>query len=252
MASRRYLLSIAAGLLTPFPLLGLLELLRHAAGAAALPLSWHTQLAAGFLFAFGVALWRPILPWLYGIVLVPSVPLAFLVLSAASTSGNLFGLVLFFLLFSGAVVGPPAALCAWFARRWGLPDWAPAAPILAACLLIVVGQANRASKAENENSEIIGLLQQIGAAEGAYAAARPDHAYTCNGPDLPSLSALAWRTDYNLGGVDRNEAQHGDYWITLHCQPAAHSSWFTATAAALWPGGPRFAFDSRSGVVKQY
>jgi hypothetical protein len=250
MASRRYLLSIAAGLLTPYPLLLLLQLLRHAAGSAVLPLGWNAQLAAGFLFAFGVALWQPILPWLYGIVLVPSIPLAFLVLSGGSPSGNLFPLVMFFLLFSGTIVGLPAALCGWFARRWRLPAWTPAAPIFAACLLIVVGQANQESKAANETPEIIGLLQQIGAAEGAYAAARPDHAYTCNGPDLPSLSDLAWRTDYNLGGADRNEAEHGDYWITLRCQPAAHSSWFTATAAALWPGGPRFAFDSRSGVVK--
>jgi hypothetical protein len=250
MAPRRYLLSIAAGLLTPFPLLVLLELLRHAAGSASPPLGWHTALAAAFLFAFGVALWQPIHPWLYGVALVPSIPLAFLVVSAASPSGNLFPLVLFFLLLSGTIVGLTAALCGWFARRWRLPAWTPSAPIFAAFILVVLGQANQGSNADNETTAIIGFLQQIGAAEGAYAAARPDHAYTCNGPDLASLSDIAWRTDYNLGGVDRNQAEHGHYWITLHCQPAAHSSWFTATAAALWQGGPRFTFDSRSGVVK--
>jgi hypothetical protein len=250
MASRRYLLSIAAGLLTPFPLLVLLGLLRYAAGSASPPLGWHTELAAAFLFAFGVALWQPIHPWLYGVALVPSIPLAFVVLSAASPKGNLFGLVLFFFLLSGAVVGLTAALCGWFARRWRLPAWSPSAPIFAAFLLLVIVQANQRSNADNETTAISGFLQQIGAAEGVYAAARADHAYTCNGPDLTSLSGIAWRTDYNLGGVDRNQAEHGIYWITLHCQPAAHSSWFTATAAALWLGGPRFTFDSRSGVVK--
>jgi hypothetical protein len=172
------------------------------------------------------------------------------VLSAASPFGNLFGLVLFILLLCGAVVGLTSALCGWFVRRWSLPAWAPAALIVAACVVIVLGQANQARNADNETTAIIGFLQQIAAAEGAYAAARPDHAYTCNGPDLASSSDIAWRTDYNLGGMDRNQAEHGQYWLTLRCQPAAHSSWFTATAAALWQGGPRFTFDSRSGVVK--
>ena len=105
MAPRRFLLSIAAGLLTPFPLLVLLELLRHAAGTASPSLDWHFALASAFLFALGVALWRPIHPWLYGAVLVPGFPVAFLLFSAAAPFGNLFPLVLFWVFLSSAVVG---------------------------------------------------------------------------------------------------------------------------------------------------
>jgi hypothetical protein len=249
MPRRRNLLSIAAGLLTPFPLLVLIELLRRAPGSSSPAPRWRTELAAAFLFALGVALWRPIHPWLYGSVLVASFPLAAVLLSANSPFGNLFPL-LFLLLLSGAVVGVLAALCGWFARRWSLPAGTPAAPIAAAFLLVILGQANQVSNADDEALAIVGFLQQIGTAEKAYVADHPDHGYTCNGPDLRSLSDIAWRTDYNLGGPDRNQAKHGDYWITLYCQPAAHSSWFTATAAAAWKGGPRFTFDSRSGVVK--
>jgi hypothetical protein len=250
MPPRRFLLSIGAGLLTPLPLLVLLELVRHAAGAASPPLDWHFGVASGFLFALGVALWRPIHPWLYGAALVPGFPLAYLLVAAAWPFGNLFPLVLFLVFLGSAIVGMSAALCGWFARRWNLPAWTPAAPIFAACFLLVVSQAGREIGVDNETPEIFAFLQKVGAAERAYAAARPDHAYTCDGPDLATLPGVEWRVNHAMGGGDRNEVPHGDYWITLRCEPAGHTSWFVATARALWQGGPQYEFDSRVGDVK--
>jgi hypothetical protein len=250
MASRRVVLSIAAGLLTPFPLLVLLELLSRAAGAASPALDWHFTLASAFLFALGAALWQPIHPWLYGAALVPGFPVAFLLFSATGPFGNLFPLVLFWIFLCSALVGMSAALCGWFVRRWNLPAWTPVAPIFAACFLMVVGQAGREIGIDNQTPALFAFLRQIGAAEKAYAATRPDSAYTCNGPDLTALPGVGWRVNSAMGAGDRNEVQHGDYWITLRCEPAAHSHWFVATAMALWQGGPRYEFDSRIGDVK--
>jgi len=243
---RSYFLSILAGLLTPFPLLTVLHLLQvFVMSSASPPLGWKTQLASAFLFALGVALWRPIHPLLYGVALAPSFAVWFFILSGSARSENLFGLGFIVLFLSGAIIGGSAGLCGWLARRWSFPSWISAAPISAACLLVIFGQQYQAQKANQATSEIMAFLQQIRAAEQTYAAARPDHAYTCNGPDLPSVTGIEWRTDYNFGGIDRNQGEHNRFWVTLRCEPRA----FRATAAALWPRGPRFTLDSRSPVI---
>lgn len=243
---RNYFLSIVAGFLTPFPLLALLHLLQvFVMSSASPPLGGKTKLVAAFLFALGVALWRPLHPLLYGVALAPSFAVWFFILSGSARSGNLFGLGFIVLFLSGTIIGGSAGLCGWLARRWSFPSWISAAPIPAACLLVVFGQQYETHKANQATSEIVTFLQQIRVAEETYAAARPDHAYTCNGPDLPSVTGIEWRTDYNFGGIDRNQGDRDGFWITLRCEP--HT--FRATAAALWPGGPRFTLDSRSPVI---
>jgi hypothetical protein len=248
--AKRYLLTVAAGLFTPFPLLVLLELIRHVAGPASPPLANSTELVAGLLFAIGVALWRPIHPWLYGALLVPGCPLAFLLWSVTSTRGNLFPLVLFFVPLSGMLIGLPAAICGWFARRWSFPAWTPAVFMVAALLVVVLGQAFQQSSADDEVPGIIGFLQQVADAEKAYTAVRPYHDYACSGTDLLTLPNVEWRANRGVGGTDLNQTQHGHYWVSLYCQPAAHSLWFTVRATPMWQGGPRLIFDSRVGSVK--
>jgi hypothetical protein len=247
---RQYFLSIAAGLLTPFPLLTLLTFLQSAGESSGTPPpEWTLTLFAGFLFALALALWPRIHPLWYGAALPPGFFVWCFIMAGAGRSGNLFGLAVIIFFLAGALIGGAAALCGWLARRWPLPRWAPAVPLLAACLIVILGQQLAARKAGGETTAIRTLLGQIRAAEQSYAAARPDRAYTCNGPDLRSIAGIDWHTDYNLGGFDRNQGQYADYWIRLHCPPSADPSFVTVTADALWPGGPHFTFDSRSGAI---
>jgi hypothetical protein len=149
------------------------------------------------------------------------------------------------LLFSGVCIGLPAGFISRFVRRWSLPRWIPGAPILAALILVAALRTHDAAATSDETSKIPGFLLRIRDAEHSYAAGRPDHAYTCNGPDLAPITGIKWQTEYQLSGTDRNQGQHGRFWILLRCSAEG----FQATASALWEGGPRFTFDSRTGII---
>jgi hypothetical protein len=242
------LLTVAAGLLTPLLFLALLALLQSASlGHSDPPPGRIVLLASAFLFATGFAIAPPIHPLLYGALLVPGFAVCFALFPGSG--GNLMGLVATILLFAGLIVGAAAGLCGWFAQRRRLPDWAPAAPVIAGCLLLIGGQIHGSLQADNETSAIVGVLKHIGQAEQAYAGTRPNHDYTCNGPDLPNVTGIEWRTDFNFGGPDRNQGKFGDYWIVLRCQHWAHSPTMSVDAFASWPGGPRFTLDPRTGIV---
>jgi hypothetical protein len=244
----KHLASIAAGFLTPVPLFLLLELLRSAATASASPgLGWAPTIAASFLFALGVALCRPINPASYAVSFAPSFAIWFYVSAGAGRSGNLVGLVLIGLFVSGVCIGLAVGLLGWFVRQWSLPRWIPSVPMLAAFIVIFAFSFHDTAQGLEGAKKIVTFLQQIRDAEQSYADSRADHRYTCNGPDLPSIRGIGWRTDYNLGGTDRNQGEHDRFWIVLRCAPEE----VRATASALWPGGPRFTFDSRTGVIAQ-
>jgi hypothetical protein len=245
---RKHLASIAAGFLTPVPLFLFLGVLRNAAAATSSPpLGWIPTIGASFLFALGIALWRPLDPVSYGASLAPSFAIWFYIFAGAGRSGNLVGLVLIGLFVSGACIGLAVALIGWLIRRRSVPRWMPVAPILAAFITIVVFSFRDSAAGSEGTAKIVTFLQQIRDAEQSYAAGRADHAYTCNGPDLPSIRGIEWRTDYNLGGPDRNQGEHDRFWVVLRCSPGE----IRATASALWPSGPRFTFDSRTGVIAQ-
>jgi hypothetical protein len=250
MSRRGTYLSIAAGVLTPLPLLLLFTGLQSAAAASGAPvIGWKISLVAAFLFALAIALCRPLRPAPYAGALAPAFAPWYFLLAGATRSSNLFGLALILVGFGGVAVAVSVALLAAFARRRQLPAWIPAVPAAAAALLLMAGWQSARSGARVQSVRILALLQQIQAAEQAYAAASPSHGYTCNGPDLSSVKGVDWRADYNLGGADRNQAEYDGYWILLRCEPAAHSTWVTATATALWQGGPVVAYDSRRGTI---
>jgi hypothetical protein len=248
VSGRKHLASIAAGFLTPVPLFLFLEVLRNAAAASSSPpLGWISTIGASFLVALGIALCRPFDPVSYAASLAPSFAIWFYIFAGAARSGNLVGLVLIGLLLSGVCIGLAVSLIGWFIRRWSVPRWIPAAPILAAFVVIVVFSVHDSATGSEGTAKIVTFLQQIRDSEQSYAAGRADHAYTCNGPDLHSISGIEWRTDYNFGGTDRNQGEHDRFWVVLRCSPGE----VRATASALWAGGPRFTFDSRTGVIAQ-
>jgi hypothetical protein len=248
MAVRKHLASITAGFLTPIPLLFLLKVLQSVAAASSSPaLGWKPTITASFLFALGIALFRPVDPVLYGASLAPSFAVWSYIFAGAARSGNLICLTLIISFVLGVSLGLAAGLLGWFIRRLSVPSWSPAAPMLAAFLVIVVFSLRDSAEGSDETTKIVAFLQQIRDAEQSYAAGSPDHAYTCNGPDLPSIRGIEWRTDYNLGGTNRNQGEHDRFWIVLRCSPGE----VRATASALWPSGPSFTFDSRTGIIAQ-
>jgi hypothetical protein len=238
---RTPLISLAAGLFTPLPLLVLFD----ASSAGAPPAGWQATLVTAFLAALGVALWRPVSPVYFGSALIAAAPVWCAVLAGNARSSNLFGLALMFVAVAGVIVGVSVGFAATLIRHWPVPSWAPVPPLAAAALLIPLarlsGQADASSAAR--------LLLEIARAESEYAAAHPDRGYSCEGPELP-LQRLDWRAAGSLGTTERNEAQYGRFLIQLRCEASARPSYFTASAIAAWAGGPRYTFDSRRRAIE--
>jgi hypothetical protein len=124
-----------------------------------------------------------------------------------------------------------------------LPKWSPIAVGSAALLLAFGIQAWSSGNAHDASLSIVTRLQRIRDAELAYAASRSDHAYTCNGPDLPGLPGIAWRANESLGTLEKKEAFLDGHWISLQCQASAHSKFFSITAVPTF-GGNRVELGS--------
>jgi len=229
---RRRLFSLAVGLVTPLPLLAILRAIQ------APPLDWRVAVAGASLVALSLALLPEIEPLLFGVALIPATPAWYAILAGSTRSSNLFGLVLTFMAMGGVTVACASVFTATMLRHWPMPRWLPAAPLAAAVALVAIARLDTAPSPSS-------ITARIAAAEKEYAAARPDHAFTCDGPKLPRLSDIPWRANTNLGTAERNEAQYGRYWIKLTCEPSARRSWYTVTARALWQGGPVLTYDSR-------
>jgi hypothetical protein len=240
MRAKRVALSVAAGLATP----GAVFLLNSALGGFRFAFiePWFAAMyvAVGFLLALAVALCRPILPVVYGVTTALICPLIGIVVGAGY---NLVGLLVIALLIMGLVIAIPVAALATLLRHRSLPKWSPIAAGTAALLLSFGIQAWSSAKAHDASSSIVTRLQRIRAAELAYAASRPDHAYTCNGPDLPGLPGIAWRANESLGTLEKNEAFLDGHWISLQCQASAHPKFFGITAVPTF-GGKRVELGS--------
>ena len=50
---------------------------------------------------------------------------------------------------------------------------------------------------------ILDRIDEIRRAELIYGAERPDHAFTCNGPDISGLKNIQWRANAQLGLRER-------------------------------------------------
>jgi len=242
MRGRSYPLSIAAAGVFP-------ALLFFSLAAGSWPVGAKVLFLVSLLFALGVCLWRPIHPMVFGGLLGPAAALWWCVIAGASRSGNLFGLTLIAVFVVALGIGATAGSIGLIAISRGFPSWIPLASVGAGAALLVFAWMSGALRAIDEDRAIDGYLRKIATAESVWAAGTPDRTYTCDGPNLKGVPGIAWRTDYNLGGPLRNQGEHGHYWITLTCEPAGHVTWFMARAAALFPGGPRLSFDSRSGEI---
>jgi hypothetical protein len=242
MRLRKALVGMAAGFSTPLALLALLNGIQAAsARAGAPPIEWKVALLASAIFALGVALWPPIEPLYFGVAFIPAVPLWYAVLAGSARSSNLFGLALILFAIGGVIAGVIAGLGATLARHWRLPAWAPIGPLVIALALIVFARIDTTRAAADDAQKMATLLKRIAAAEQEYAATHPGLGYKCDAP----LAEVPWRANTALGGIERNEAQVGQYWLHLTCESAGHPTWFKITARGLWAGGPVLDYDSR-------
>ena len=230
--------SIAAALLTALLLVE--AMLAGALGSESL--RNPKTMIVGLLFTVGVCMWPRIHPLIYSAMLVPSFPAVYFVLAGHSRSGNLFGLVLIMFFGYGAVIGMLAAVCGYFVRRLHFAPWISVVPMGAAFVVVVVTAMVTNVNAREASSAVVDRLQEIRRAEEAYAAARPDHAYTCNGPDL-GLKGIEWRA--NTGLTEQSQGRVKGYWIYLRCESSGHPRWFNIGATSIGAsGGPRFTLDS--------
>ena len=163
-------------------------------------------------------------------------------IAISGTTGNLFGLGVIMALVGGVTVAIPAGSLAWLMRRWSLPPWVPAVPIVAACLITAYDRV----AAQQEVGAMPGNLEEIRRAERAYAGGRTDHTYTCNGPDLPGLTGIKWRTADNSDGSHHSEGEYKGFWIVLSCAPSEHPTYFSVHARGLWKNAPSFEINSDS------
>jgi len=233
---------MAAGFVTPLAVLALLNAIQAAsAGAGSPPIEWKVALIASTLFALGIALCPPIEPLYFGVAFIPAVPLWYAALAGSARSSNLFGLALILFTIGGVIAAVVAGLGATLARHWRLPVWAPIGPLFVGAGLLVFARIDTTRAAAVDAQKMSTLIQRIAAAEKDYAAAHPGAGYTCDAP----VGDVPWRANTALGGVERNEAQVGQYWVHVTCEPAAHPTWFTITARGLWAGGPVLDYDSR-------
>lgn len=194
------------------------------------------------LVACGTAMLRPIVPLAYALTLALLFPLTVVALTASNPS-NLAGFVLWVSVIVGISVAVPVALVGTFAHMWPTPRWAPfivAGAGVASCIVLQVWSQSQIIDHEQAAME---RIRQIRDAEEAFAAQRPDHAYTCNGPDLP-LQGIDWRNNVALGTSQKNEAQLKGYWIYLTCQASAHPRYFSIQAIATDGSRRTFQLDS--------
>src|SRR5262249_770015 len=221
---RKPLLSAAAGLLIPFSVVGIV----HVIGSAPLDaLHWSFLVAASFLFALGVCLWRPIDPLIFGPMLVLSIPGTLFFFAGGFRSGNLFGLVLGVTLIYALIVVVSSAICGLVLRRRYSQKWLPVVAIASALTIVAAG----AIKAARESMAILVRLQEIFRAEQVYAGEHPNHSYTCSGPELPGLSGIEWSAaSPSLGLTEKSRGRVDGYWITLQCPPSAHPKTFIIRA----------------------
>jgi hypothetical protein len=235
-----YVLSAILALIGPFPLLMALNY----PGATPPMHGWAAMLGT-FLIALGACLTQAIQPMIFGLLLGPGFAIDLWVMAGQRRSGNLMGLGLMLIFGFGLAIGVVAGIAGWAVRRRPVRAWIPVACVVAGILVILAGAIQDRLMAASDTERIGGFLREIGRAEEAYAAARPDHVYTCDGPALAGPPGIEWRTDYNLGGPLRNQGEHDRFWITLTCQPSARPQWFIARALAMWPNGPSVTWDSR-------
>ena len=81
------------------------------------------------------------------------------------------------------------------------PRWTSAGTVAAAVMTLVAALGWSRQHQLDYHLQILDAIEKIRCAELAYAAARPDRAFTCNGPDLAGLQTADWRTDPQMAEV---------------------------------------------------
>lgn len=238
-------LSLATGAVAPLALLLVSSALsKRVIGSV----SWKAGLFAAFLAVLGLVLWPPIRPVLFGSVFAVACPLWYTIHSGGARTSNLFGLALILLAAASVLVTLAAVSIGVVLRRFRLPTWTPAAPLIAAIVMLLAAGAINSKKAAAQYSDLTRFMQRLDVAESSFAAGPPFRGFTCNGPDLTSITGIDWHTDDDLGGTDRNKGTYAGYWITLWCAPSAQPSYYSVTATPISGIGEPLTYDSRKSV----
>src|SRR3954451_3771709 len=116
MQRNRLILSIIVGFLIPLPVV----LSFSNSGESSPPMDWKSTAFAVFLLTFGVALWRPLVPFVYCLALAPSfcIWLEMEAIATSQTGSNLLGLGLILSLLGGLVIATFVGAAAYVVRRW--------------------------------------------------------------------------------------------------------------------------------------
>jgi uncharacterized membrane protein (UPF0136 family) len=236
------LLSVTAGILTAFLPVLAMELYGPSLftdGALGL----RVIVLATLLFAAGVCLLHPIDPLAFGATLIVAVP--FLLFTKGSAYLGLWTISsLSKPLLSGVWIGVPAALCASLLKQRKPPQWTPIAFVASACLLVFFAHQISARTVQTDSTAMATRLQQVRQAEEAFAAARPDHTYTCDGSELKT-PGIRWREVAQVGTTVQDLGQADGFWINLVCPAEDRRDWFRVDAFGGVNSGPALTFDSR-------
>ncbi len=216
---RRTRLSIIAGLMTAVAL----ALVWSSIGSTLVENDLYRfgPVGASILLVLGVSAWHAIHPEVYGATVAIALVAVGTFLVSIWGGGNLAGLVVFLFSAAGAVLGGVAAFGGRLLRARTLPQWLAPSAVTAAILLMVGIAAFGAWVRSQQDVSIIDRIQDIRQAELAYAAHRPDHAFTCDGSRLPGLSGLDWRSSSQLATTEKNEARIEGHQVYLRCEPSA-------------------------------
>lgn len=241
--AERIALSVAAALLTVGALFVLEFLFAGfrvlALGSNLIRIMW---LATVVLFALGACTARPIIPFVYAFVVAGTLPVITFVLLNIH-SGNLGGLVFVMSVVIAVATGLPVAVIGSLLRLRRLPSWLPYA-LTGVGVFGTIGLSGAFQYvATKHKKQIVVLMEQIRESELAFAANRPDHSFTCNGPDL-AIRGVAWRASEALGTREKNEAPANGFWIYLRCEPSAHPRSFVIRAASTEGTGIDVDLDS--------
>ncbi len=178
--------------------------------------------------SIGVSLWRPIRPVLYGTTLAAAMILSPIVVTAITGATNLSGLLVFFTAAWGLVTGGSAALFGSWIRTRRFPQSAATGIVIAGATVLIISLGLPRYRQIDERTQLLFAIQDIRRAELAYAAARADHAFTCNGPDLKGFETGDWRKDPQMAEVgveDLSQIHKAGSLIYLRCDPSSRRRW---------------------------
>jgi len=231
MRPQRALINLVAALLTPLALLLISGSLLAQLDDLSNPLR-VIIIGTSLLFVIGVSLWKPISPLFYGVALLAGFVALAGFLKSVHSGGNRVNIIVALVVSYGVVLGVAVAVIGSLLRARQMPRRFVASLVMTAVLISAVGASWVWWVRYRQSFTIFDRLEEIRRAEVAYAAAQPDHAFTCNGGDLPGFTKLDWQPAGESGAGAKSRVHLEGHWVTLTCPLSAHPNWVEIMAVS--------------------